>query len=85
MTSSTMTVRLSNELKTRLEKLAEDTHRSKSFLAAIAINEYLEIQEWQVNEIKVGMKEADSRELVDHSDVVKYWERKRAYPMGKGC
>lgn len=77
MTSTTMTVRLDAKAKTRLNKLAELTHRSKSFLASEAINSYLETQEWQLNEIIKGISEADSSQLVDHESIVTYWESKR--------
>jgi RHH-type rel operon transcriptional repressor/antitoxin RelB len=79
MTSATMTVRLDDQLKERLEKLAVFTRRSKSFLAAEAISEYLKIQEWPINEVEKGIAEADSGQLVDHSSIVKYWERKRDF------
>jgi len=36
MQSSTMTIRLDDTLKSQLEKLAESTHRTKSYLAAEA-------------------------------------------------
>ena len=78
MTSATMTVRLDNQLKIQLEKLAGLTHRSKSFLAMEAIRDYLKIQEWQINEIHQGIAEADAGALVDHSSIVRYWEKKRA-------
>lgn len=84
MTSATMTVRLDNRLKARLDKLAGLTHRSKSFLAAEAISEYLKIQEWQINEIKRGIAEADAGQLVDHSSIVKYWEKKHAHSVDEG-
>ncbi|MBS0351889.1 MAG: CopG family ribbon-helix-helix protein [Proteobacteria bacterium] len=84
MTSITMTVRLDDQLKVRLEKLAEVTHRSKSFLAAEAISKYLEIQEWQLSEIKTGISEADSGQLVDHSTIASHWEKKRANSMDEG-
>ena len=77
MASATMTVRLENNTKMRLEKLAEMTQRSKSFLAAEAINEYLETQEWQLNEIKKGISEADAGQLVSHESIVTYWETKK--------
>ncbi|CAM2886522.1 CopG family ribbon-helix-helix protein [Legionella anisa] len=77
MTSTTMTVRLDTQAKIRLNKLAELTHRSKSFLASEAINSYLETQEWQLNEIIKGISEADSGQLVDHEGIVTYWESKR--------
>jgi predicted transcriptional regulator len=77
MTSTTMTVRLDSQAKTRLNRLAELTHRSKSFLASEAINSYLETQEWQLNEIIKGVSEADSGQLVDHESIVDYWESRR--------
>lgn len=77
MTSTTMTVRLDTQAKIRLNKLAEMTHRSKSFLASEAINSYLETQEWQLNEIIKGITEADSGQLIDHESIVTYWESKR--------
>ncbi len=83
MTSTTMTVRLDDQLKSRLDKLAEFTHRSRSFLAAEAISEYLKTQEWQINEIKKGIKEANAGQLVDHRNIVKQWEKKRANSMDK--
>lgn len=84
MTSATMTVRLDSQLKERLDKLAGLSRRSKSFLAAEAISEYLAIQEWQINEIKAGIAEADAGQLIDHNDIVKIWEQKRANSMDKG-
>src|SRR5258707_5989798 len=48
MRSATFTVRVDAVAKKRLEKLAKNTGRSRSFLAAEAINEYLDINEWQV-------------------------------------
>jgi RHH-type rel operon transcriptional repressor/antitoxin RelB len=48
MSSTTFNVRVDPVIKKRLEKLAKSTGRSRSFLAAEAINEYLELNEWQV-------------------------------------
>ena len=48
MSSTTVSVRIDPVIKKRLEKLAKRTGRSRSFLAAEAINEYLELNEWQV-------------------------------------
>lgn len=78
MTSATMTLRLDNKLKKRLEKLAVLSERTKSFLAAEAIKEYLDLHEWQLTEIKTAIAEADDLKLVEHASIVKYWEKKRA-------
>jgi RHH-type transcriptional regulator, rel operon repressor / antitoxin RelB len=77
MTSTTMTIRLESEMKIRLDKIAEITHRSKSFLASEAINEYLKVQEWQLTEIKNGIAEADEGQLEDHESILSFWENKR--------
>ncbi|MBL4868849.1 MAG: CopG family ribbon-helix-helix protein [Pseudomonadales bacterium] len=64
-----MTIRLEPDLKSRLDQLAEATHRSKSFLAAEAIREFVELNEWQVQEIKEAIKEADAGDLASDSEV----------------
>ena len=58
--STTMTIRLEPELKSRLDKLSASTHRSKSFLAAEAVREFVEINEWQIKEIENAIKEANA-------------------------
>lgn len=75
--TSTLTIRVENKTRQRLEKLAKATDRSKSYIAAQAINDYLELQEWQVKEIKAGINEADAGELVSHEEVVNDWGKKR--------
>jgi RHH-type transcriptional regulator, rel operon repressor / antitoxin RelB len=72
MPSSTFTVRVDAGAKKRLEKLAKNTGRSRSFLAAEAINEYLDVNEWQVAGIKRAIEAADRGDLIPH-DQVKAW------------
>jgi predicted transcriptional regulator len=67
-----MTVRIPAKVKERLEALAKATDRSKAYLASRAIEEYLEIQEWQVIAIEKAVHEADSMDaqFVDHEEVL---------------
>lgn len=67
--STTMTIRLEPELKQRLDRLAEATHRSKSFLAAEALRDYVELNEWQIQEIKEAIKEADDEDYASDQTV----------------
>lgn len=67
--STTLTVRLAPEVKQRLEAVALRVRRSKSFLAAEAIEEFLAVQEWQVAAIKEGIAAADRGDLVPHEEV----------------
>lgn len=64
-----MTIRLESELKSRLDLLAEATHRSKSFLAAEAIREFVELNEWQIGEIKEAIREADEGDFASDTEV----------------
>jgi predicted transcriptional regulator len=64
-----MTIRLEPELKTRLDNLSKATHRSKSFLAAEAVREFIELNEWQIQELKAAIKESDNNEFASGQEV----------------
>jgi len=86
MPSTTFTVRVEPEVKKRLEKLAKSTGRTRSFLAAEALNEYLDVNEWQVAGVKRAMASLDRGEAVSHKEVkdwVTSWGRKRERPVPK--
>ena len=67
--SDVMTIRVDGETKQRLEKLSKATTRTKSFLAAEAIRFYLDENEWQISEIKAGLREADARDFASEAEV----------------
>jgi RHH-type rel operon transcriptional repressor/antitoxin RelB len=68
--STTMTIRLEGEVKDRLDQLAASTQRSKSFLAAEAIREFVENNEWQIAETRAALAEADAGDFASDEDVV---------------
>lgn len=68
MSSTTMTIRLDDEVRARLDQLAASTHRSRSYLAAAAIEQFVELQSWQVAEIQQGLKEADAGDFAPDED-----------------
>jgi predicted transcriptional regulator len=73
-----MTIRLEGELKKRLERLSDATRRSKSFIAAEAIRDYVELNEWQIQEIQSAIKEADAEEFASDTEIQKFvrkWSR----------
>ena len=67
--STTMTIRLEPELKERLDKLATATHRSKSFLASEALREFVELNEWQIQETLDAIGEADAGDFASETEV----------------
>jgi RHH-type transcriptional regulator, rel operon repressor / antitoxin RelB len=86
MRSTTFTVRVDSAAKKRLERLAKSTGRSRSFLAAEAINEYLDVNEWQVTGIKRAIASMDCGQRVSHEKVkgwVTSWGRRTERPVPK--
>ena len=67
--STTLSVRVEPEVKARLDALADATQRSRSFLAAEAIREYVEINEWQLQEIQNAVAEADAGDFVSEDEL----------------
>ena len=67
--STTMTIRLEDDVKERLDILADATQRSKSFLAAEAIRAFVETNEWQIAEIQAALKEAKAGDFASDKDV----------------
>lgn len=61
--ANVLSLRLDPRLKKQLDKLAKATQRSRSFLAAEAIREYVSLNEWQVEEISKALVEADRGEF----------------------
>ena len=73
--SSTMTIRLESELKERLDKLAHATKRSKSFLATEAVREFVELNEWQIEEIQTALTEADAEDFASDTAVAETFNK----------
>jgi predicted transcriptional regulator len=75
-----ISVRVPRETARRLRALAEATDRSKSYVAAQAIEEFISLQEWQVKAIQQGIEDADAGKLSGH-DAAKArlakWKRRR--------
>lgn len=66
--------------KKRLEKLAKSTGRSRSFLAAEAINGYLDLNEWQIAGVQKAIAALDRGERIPHQRIkewVNSWGSKR--------
>jgi len=74
-----LTLRLDAHLRGKLDKLATATRRSRSFLAAEAIRDYVELNSWQIGEIHKALAEADRGEFATDAavrKVAKKWARR---------
>lgn len=73
--TSTMTVDVPASVKERLEELARTTSRPEASLVSDAISSYVEVQEWQIEEIRKGLEEADSGEFAADEEVVELFSK----------
>jgi RHH-type transcriptional regulator, rel operon repressor / antitoxin RelB len=64
-----VTGRVDRKTKARLEKLAIETRRAESRLVAEAVRSYVDINEWHIQKIKEGIKEADKGKFATDAEV----------------
>jgi predicted transcriptional regulator len=69
-TSTTMTIRLDPQLKAKLGKLAEGTRRSRSFLAAEAVESYVDRELAIIEGIERGLADVEAGRTVSHEDAI---------------
>ena len=67
--TAAFTIRLDNETLAKLDALAADTDRSRNWLAAKAIQDYVEINAWQIARIKEGIAQADRGEFATEEEL----------------
>jgi RHH-type transcriptional regulator, rel operon repressor / antitoxin RelB len=80
MNTDTFSVRVGRSTKSRLEKLAKRTGRSRAYLAAEAISAYLDTNEWQISGITRALASLDRGKGIAHKRVTEWvtsWETRK--------
>ncbi|MFA7416532.1 MAG: CopG family ribbon-helix-helix protein [Rhizobium sp.] len=65
------TIRVPDDVADRLNQLAQKLDRSRSYMAAQAIEDFVSREEWQLAEIEAGIAEADRGEFASDDDVAR--------------
>ena len=66
---STVTARLDADTQVQLERLAVATDRSRSWLVAEAVRQYVADQAWQIAAVEEGIREADAGNFASDAEV----------------
>ena len=89
MPSQTMTIRLNDQLKQKLERLSESTNRTEDDLAAEAVAAYVDREFKIIEGIQRGLADVDAGRLVPHEQamarldaVIEAAERRRERDAG---
>lgn len=68
--STTMTIRVRPDVKEKLDRIAADTRRSKSFLAGEALAVYVERELAILDGIREGLEDMKAGRLVPHEEAM---------------
>ena len=79
--SEPVTLRPEPDLGARLDRLAKATDRSRATLAAEAVRQFVELNEWQIAAIQEGLRDADDGRFIDHARLKSKWEKKLALAL----
>ncbi len=69
MSKENITFRLDRDRRVALDAIAAGLDRDRSYIINEAINLYLEVYHWQVDEIKQGIAEADAGDFATEDEV----------------
>ena len=69
--TAAFTLRLADATLDALDRLAEKTERSRSWLATKAIEDYVALNAWQIGKIEAGIAAADRADFAGDDDVAR--------------
>ncbi len=69
MEKANVTVRLEKDKIALLDKLAQSEDRDRSYLIKVAIDGYLQMRQWQLDEIRKAIAEADAGDFATDEEV----------------
>lgn len=80
MEKQTLSFRLEMNKVAALDALASSIQRDRTYVLTEAVQSYLEVQQWQLEQIEAGIAEADAGKTIDHRKVkatAAKWRRKK--------
>jgi predicted transcriptional regulator len=69
MSKETLTFRTDSKKKEALDAIAESLDRDRSYVLNEAIDSYLEVHQWQMDQIKQAVKEAERGDFATEEEV----------------
>jgi len=75
MSTEAFTIRSDSNKVRKLDQLANKLDRSRNYLVNQAIEQYLDINAWQIQQIKQGIKAADQGRFVDDAEMERVFNK----------
>jgi len=80
MEKQTISFRLELDKVNALDALAETRDRDRTYLLNEAVTNYLDVQQWQLEQIGTSIRQADSGKVLSHQAIKKlsvHWRRNK--------
>lgn len=77
--STTISMRVDDELVHQLDRLASSMGRSRTYVVSEAIQAYVREQAWQVQEIQDALREAEAGDFAEEADVDAVMNKRRGH------
>ena len=78
ITTAAFTIRTDPDTLQRLDQLAKQLDRSRNYLANQALEEFLELQAWQIGKVQAGITAAERGEFASDEEMERLFEK---YPQ----
>lgn len=75
MEKANVTVRLDKSKIEQLDRFAAVADRDRSYLIKEAIDQYLELKQWQADEVRKAISEADAGQFVPEAEIEKLFAK----------
>ena len=72
MATTPFSIRIDDSVRHKLEQICDLTERSKAYITAKAIEEYVERNSWKVQALNKAKQDADKGEFISHH-AMKAW------------
>jgi predicted transcriptional regulator len=80
MEKQTVSFRLESDKVSALDALADSLDRDRTYLLSEAVQAYLDTQQWQLEQVRAGVAEADAGQVIQHRKVkamAARWQRRK--------
>jgi predicted transcriptional regulator len=85
MEKQTISFRLDSDKVAALDSLADSMDRDRTYLLGEAVQAYLDVQQWHLEQIQAGVAEAETGDLIEHGKVkalAAKWRRRKCTSSG---
>jgi len=77
MSRETISFRLETEKREALDAVASALDRDRSYIINEAIEAYLDVQRWQIDHIREGLRQTDAGEFATEAEMKTTFSRRR--------